>query len=60
MDLIKYVLIDGRNFYDQPTSDQIRKYNEVRIVALRKGEDYTTGSLMDYKYFRDIYQLIAM
>ena len=27
------MLIDGRNFYDQPNSDQIKKYVEVRKVA---------------------------
>ena len=28
---IKYnVLIDGRNFYDQSTSDEIKKYDELR------------------------------
>ena len=27
------VLIDGRNFYDQPINDQIKKYNEVRKTA---------------------------
>ena len=37
--IAKYnVLIDGRNFYDQPISDQIRKYDEVRMVAFGKGE----------------------
>ena len=52
-------LIAGSNFYDQPISDQIRKCDEVRMVALGKGEDYTTGCLLDYKYFKDHYQLIA-
>ena len=28
----KNVLIDGRNFYDQPINDQIKKYDEVRKV----------------------------
>ena len=53
------VLIDGRNFYDQPISDQIRKYDEIRKVATGKGDDYTTGCLLDYQYFKDNYQLIA-
>ena len=60
VDITKYnVFIDGRNSYDQPISNQIRKSDEVRMVALGKGEDYTTGSLMDYKYFKDHYQLIS-
>ena len=42
------VLIDGRNFYDQPINDQIKKYNEVRKTAREKGDNYTTGCLLDY------------
>ena len=45
------VLIDGTNSYDQPISDQIRKYDEVRKIATGKGDDYTTGCLLDYQYF---------
>ena len=54
------VLIDGRNFYDQPINDQIKKYNEIRKIAIGKGDDYTTGCLLDYAYFKDHYQLIAV
>ena len=54
------VLIDGRNFYDQPINDQIKKYDEIRKIATRKGDDYTTGCLIDYRYFKDHYQLIAV
>ena len=61
VDITKYnVLIDGRDFYDQPISDQIRKYDEVKKVATGKGDDYTTGCLLDYKYFKENYQLIAV
>ena len=54
------VLIDGRNFYDQPINDPIKKYGEIRKVATAKGGDYTTGCLLDYQYFKDHYQLIAV
>ena len=54
------VLIDGRNFYDQPINDQIRKYDEIRKITTGKGEDYTTVCLLDYQYFKDHYQLIAV
>ena len=52
------VLIDGRNFYDQPISDLIKQY-EVRKVSTGQGDDYTTGCLLDYAYFKDNYKLIA-
>ena len=54
------VLIDGRNFYEQPINDQIKKYDEIRKVTTGKGDDYTTGCLLDYQYFKDHYQLIAV
>ena len=61
VDITNYnVLIDGRNFYDQPINDQIRKYDEIRKIATGKGDDYTTGCLLDYQYFKDHYQLIAV
>ena len=46
------VLIDGRN-YDQPINDLIKQYDEVRKVLTGKGDDYTTGSLLDYAYLKD-------
>ena len=54
------VLIDGRNFYDQPINDQIKKYDEIKNVTTGKGDDYTTGCLLDYQYFKDHYQLTAV
>ena len=42
------VLIDGRNFYDQPIDDQIKKYDEIRKIATGKGDDYTAGCLLHY------------
>ena len=61
VNITKYnVLIDGRNLYDQPISDQIRKYDGVGKIATGKGDGYTTGCLLDYQYFKDNYQLIAI
>ena len=54
------VLIDGRNFYDQSVSDQIKRYVEIRKTATGQGDDYTTGCLLDYQYFKDHYNLIAV
>ena len=54
------VLIDGRNFYDQPINDIIKQYDEIRKVSTGYGDDYTTGCLLDYAYFKDNYRLIAV
>ena len=50
-------MIDGRNFYDQPTNGLIKQYDEVRKVSTGHDDDYTTGSLLDYAYFGDNYKL---
>ena len=44
------VIIDGRSFYDNPIESDIEKYRESKKVMIGKGEDYTTGSLLDYNY----------
>ena len=59
--LNKYnVIIDGRNFCDNPVESDIEKYRELRKVMIGKGEDYTTGSLLDYNYFNKHYKLVAV
>ena len=61
IDLKKYnVIIDGRNFYDYPIESDIEKYRELKKVMIGKGEDYTTGSLLDYNYFKEHYKLVAV
>ena len=37
-----------------------KKYDEVRKVSAGHGDDCTTGSLLDYAYFKDNYRLIAV
>ena len=54
------VIIDGRNFYDNPIESDIEKYRELKKVMTGKGEDYTTGSLLDFDYFKKHYKLVAV
>ena len=61
IDLEKYnVNIDGRNFYDNPIESDIEKYRELKKIMIGKGEDYTTGSLLDFNYFDKHYKLVAV
>ena len=51
--------IDGTNFYDQPINNQeandlIKQYDELRKVSTGKGDDYTTGCLLDFAYLKKI------
>ena len=59
--LNKYnVIIDGRNFYDNPIESNIEKYRELKKVMIGKREGYTTGSLLNFNYFDKHYKLVAI
>ena len=38
----------------------IKTYKNIRKIAAGQGDDYTTGCLLDYSYFKDHYKLIAI
>ena len=42
------VMIDGKNFFDQPVSNDKITYENIRKIATGQGDDYTTGCLLDY------------
>ena len=51
------VIINGKNFYDQPNNSGIKRYREIRKLTAGQGEDYTTGYLLDYDYIKNHYRL---
>ena len=58
--LNKYnVIIDGKKIYDNPIENNLERYRELKKVMTGKGEDYTTGSLLDFNYFLK-HKLIAV
>ena len=54
------IMIDGRNFFDQPINSMNKTYENVRKIATGKGDDCTTGCLLHYPYFKDYYKMIAV
>ena len=48
------------SFYDQPINDLIKQYDEVREVSAGQCDNYTTGCLLDYAYFKDNCRLIVV
>ena len=54
------VMIDERNFFDQPVKDDLITYDNIRKIAIGQGDDYTTGCLLDYPYFKNYYKMIAI
>ena len=54
------VMINGENFFDQSIKDNKVTYKNIIKVATGKGDDYTTGCLLEYAYFRDNYKMIVI
>ena len=53
-------MIDGKNFFDQPINNMTKTYKNIRKIAAGQGDDYTTGCLLDYPYFKNHYKMIAI
>ena len=53
-------MIDGKNVFDQPINSMTKTYENIRKIATGQGDDYTTGCLLDYSYFKDHYKMIAI
>ena len=52
-------MIDGKNFFDQPVKNNKITNENIRKITTGREDDYTTGCLLGYAYFRDIYKIIA-
>ena len=46
------VMIDGKIFFDQPVKNDEGTYENIRKIAAGQGDDYTTGCLRGYTYFK--------
>ena len=53
-------MINGENFFDQSIKNNKVTYENIRKIATGQGDNYTTGCLLDYQYFKDIYKMIAV
>ena len=54
------IVINGENFFDQPIKSNKITYDNIRKIATDQRDDYTTGCLLDYPYFKDTYKMIAV
>ena len=53
-------MIDGKNFFNQPINSNLKTYENIRRIDTGKGDDYTTGCLLDYPYFNNHYKMIVI
>ena len=54
------VIIDGRNFFFLSIKNDLKTYDNIKKIVTGQGDDYTTGWLLDYSYFKKYYKLIAI
>ena len=53
-------MIDGKNFFDQLINNMIKTYENIRKITIGQGDDYTTGCLLAYTYFKKYYKMISI
>ena len=53
------VMTDQKNFFDQLAKNDKATYENIRKISTGQGDDYTTGCLLDYSYFKK-YKMIAI
>ena len=46
-------MINGKSFSDQSINNSFKTSENIRKIATGQGDDYTTGCLLDYSYFKD-------
>ena len=54
------VVIDGKGLSNQPIKNNLKTYDNIRKIATGRGDNCTTGSLLDYSCFKKYYKLIAI
>ena len=52
------VIIDKLAFFDLPIKTEEGAYE--KIIDISRNNEYTTGNLLDYDYFKNYYKLIAI
>ena len=54
------VMIDGKRFFDQPVKNDKVADENIRKITIGYGDDYATGCLLDYSYFKKYYKIITI
>ena len=54
------VTVDGQNYFDQSVTHKWTTYDNIRKTATGQEDEYTSGCLLDYNYFKNCYKMIAI
>ena len=53
-------MVNEENFFDQLIKNNKIIYENIRKIATGQRDDYITGCLLDYEYFKDSYRMMAV
>ena len=53
-------MIGGQNIFYQSVRNNLITYDSIRKITTGQGNDYTTGCLLDYGYFKNYYKMIVI
>ena len=56
MTMLQDFKINGRNVFDQPINDETK----TATVGTGQGDDYRSGCLLDYPYFKGNYKIFEI
>ena len=51
---------NGKNVFDQPIKSSMTIHHEIRKIPTGQADDYTTGCFLNYNYFKNYYNMIAI
>ena len=46
-----------KTFFDQLINSHLKTYENIKVTT-DEGDDYTTGCLLDYSYFKNYHKMI--
>ena len=53
-------MVDGKNLFEEAINNYFKTYENIRKTATGQWDDYTTGCLLDYPYFKETYEMIEI
>ena len=53
-------MINGRNVFDQSVKNNLVTYDKIQKVSTGEGDNYKTGSLLDYNYLNNYHKMIVI
>ena len=53
-------MTNGKNIFDHKVKTDLKTYENIRMISKDQGDDYKTGCLLDYPYFKNYLKMVAM